>query len=153
MTVRAKLTDTQTAALKAAASRPEDGNIEPLPPTLRGGARTKVIDDLLAREPIVDTDGSNLITDAGYAAVSKHRPIPKDVQKIDTPDVLQQLGATSRTVRPGTKLAAILGAMLQPGGATIAQMMAGTDWQAHTVRGAIYGMVQKRLGHEVVTEK
>lgn len=37
MTAQAKLTDTQTAILKAAASR-TDGNIELLPPTLRGAA-------------------------------------------------------------------------------------------------------------------
>jgi hypothetical protein len=57
------------------------------------------------------------------------------------------------TIRPGTKLAAIINAMRQPGGVTIAQMMAGTGWQAHTVRGAISGMIRKRLGFEVVTEK
>jgi len=33
------------------------------------------------------------------------------------------------------------------------QMMASTGWQAHTVRGAISGMVRKRLGYAVVTEK
>ena len=60
---------------------------------------------------------------------------------------------TPRTIRPGTKLAAIIDALRNPGGATIAQMMAGTGWQAHTVRGAISGMVRKRLGYEVVTEK
>ena len=43
--------------------------------------------------------------------------------------------------------------MRNPGGATIAQMMARTGWQAHTVRGAISGMVRKRLGYEVVTDK
>jgi hypothetical protein len=32
-------------------------------------------------------------------------------------------------------------------------MMAGTGWQAHTVRGAISGMVRKKLGLEVVSEK
>lgn len=44
-----KLTATQTAILKAAAGRP-DGNIEPLPTTLHGGARAKVIEGLLARD-------------------------------------------------------------------------------------------------------
>lgn len=143
MTVQAKLTDTQTTILKAAASRPE-GNIEPLPSTLRGGARAKVIDGLLARGFVVDADGHRRLTDAGYAAVGKQRPVPKGVQKLED---------TSRTIRPGTKLATIIDAMRHPGGATIAQMMAGTGWQAHTVRGAISGMVRKRLGFEVVTEK
>ncbi len=161
MTVQIKLTDTQTAILKAAAGRP-DGNIEPLPSTLRGGARAKVIEGLLARGLIVEAEGRHLLTDAGYAAVGKRRTVPKDVQKLDVPDALtkreatddlQKLEVTSRTIRPGTKLAAIVEAMHHPGGATIAQMMAGTGWQAHTVRGAISGMVRKRLGYEVVTEK
>ena len=161
MTTQAKLTDTQTAILKAAAGRP-DGNIDPLPTTLRGGARAKVVEGLLARGLVADADGQHLLTDAGYAAVGKPRPVPKGVQKRDVPDALtkrepidalQKLEATSRTIRPGTKLAAIIDAMRHPGGATIAQMMASSGWQAHTVRGAISGMVRKRLGYEVVTEK
>jgi hypothetical protein len=161
MSTQAKLTETQTAILKAAAGRP-DGNIEPLPASLRGGARTKVIEGLLARTLIIDVDGHHLLTDAGYAAVGKRCPAPKGVQKMDAPDALtkreatqalQKLEAISPTIRPGTKLAAIIEAMRHPGGSTITQMMTGTGWQAHTVRGAISGMVKKRLGFEVVTEK
>jgi hypothetical protein len=152
MTAQSKLTDTQTAIIKAAAGR-SDGNIEPLPPNLRGGARAKVIEGLLARGLVADADGRHLLTDAGYAAVGKRRPILKGVQKMDAPDALTKREATSYTIRPGTKLAAIIDAMRHPGGATIAQMMAGTGWQAHTIRGAISGMVRKRLGYEVVTEK
>jgi hypothetical protein len=152
MTAQAKLTDTQTAILQAAAGR-TDGNIEPLPPTLRGGARAKVIEGLLARGLIVEAEGCHLLTDAGYAAVGKRHPIPKGIQKLDAPDDLTKREATAPTIRPSTKLAAIIDAMRHPGGATIAQMMAGTGWQAHTVRGAISGMVRKRLGYEVVSEK
>jgi len=171
MTAQAKLTGTQTTILKAAAGRP-DGNLEPLPPTLRGSARTKVIEGLLARALVVDTDGHYLLTDAAYAAVGKRRRVPKGVQKMDAHDgvakrdvpnaltkreathALQKLEATSRTIRPGTKLVAIIDAMRNPGGVTIAQMMAaGTGWQAHAGRGAISGMVRKRLGYEVVAEK
>jgi hypothetical protein len=158
MTAQAKLTDTQAAIIKAAAGR-ANGNIEPLPPTLRGGARTKVIEGLLARGLVADADGHHLLTDAGYAAVGKLRPVPKGVQKMDALtkcdpiDALQELEPTPPTIRPGTKLAAIIDAMRHPGGATIAQMMASTGWQAHTVRGAISGMVRKRLGYAVVSEK
>ena len=159
--MNAKLTTTQAAILKAAAARP-DGNIEPLPTNLRGGARTAVIDGLRARGLIADADGHHLLTDAGYTAVGKQRPASNDVAKRDAADALakrdpthalQKLEVTSRTIRPGTKLAAIIEAMLHPGGVTIAQMMARSGWQAHTVRGAISGMVRKRLGYEVVTEK
>ena len=152
MTAKAKLTDTQTAILKAAAGRP-DGNIEPLPATLRGGARTKVIEGLLAKGLIAGANGHHLLTDAGYAVVGKQRPVPKDVQEMGSPDALTKYEATSYTIRPGTKLASIIDAMRHPDGASIAQMMASTGWQAHTVRGTISGMVRKRLGYEVITEK
>ena len=161
MTAQTKLTDTQTAILKAAAGRP-DSNIKPLPTNLRGGARAKVIEGLLARGLVADADGQHLLTDAGYTAIGARSSVPKGIQKMDAPDALtkrepinalQKLETTPPTIRPGTKLAAIIDAMRHPGGATIAQMMAGTGWQAHTVRGTISGMVRKRLGYEVVTEK
>lgn len=152
MTAQAKLTDTQTAILEAAAGRP-DGNIEPLPSNLRGGARAKVIEGLLARGLVAESEGSHRLTDAGYAAVGKRPPVAKGVQKMDAPDALTASAPIPRTLRPGTKLAVIIDALHNPGGATIAQMMADTGWQAHTVRGAISGMVRKRLGFEVITDK
>ena len=147
-----KLSDTQATILKSAADR-TDGDIEPLPATLRGGARAKVIEGLLVRKLITESEGKHLLTDAGYAAVGKRRPVPKGVQKMDAPDALTKREPIPRAFRPGTKLAAIIDAMRNPDGTTIAQMMANTGWQAHTARGAISGMVRKRLGYEVVTEK
>ena len=152
MTAQSKLTDTQTAIINAAASRP-DGNIEPLPATLRGGARTKVIEGLLAKGLVAGADGHHLLTDAGYAAVGKLRPVPKGVQKMDSPDALQKLEATSRTIRPGTKLAKVVAALQNPDGATIFQLMCCTGWQPHTIRGALSGMVRKKLGLNVVSTK
>ena len=131
MTVQTKLTETQIVILKAATGRP-DGNIEPLPTNLRGGARPKVIEGLLAKGLVTDADGCHLLTDAGYAAVGKRRPGHKGVQKADalnavakrdTTDALQKLEATPPTIRPGTKLASIIDTMRHPGGATIAQIV------------------------------
>lgn len=156
--MNAKLTETQTAVLNVAASR-TDGNIEPLLANLRGGARTQFIKGLLAKGLVVESDGRHLLTDAGYTAVGKHRTASNGVAKRDTTDALtkreathalQKLEASSRTTRPGTKLAALVTALRHPGGATIAQIMAGTGWQAHSVRGAISGMLRKRLGLNVV---
>ncbi|MCC6535244.1 MAG: hypothetical protein IT531_22075 [Burkholderiales bacterium] len=87
MTAQSKLTETQTAILKAAVGRPE-GNIEPLPPSLRGGVRTKVIESLLARGFIAESEESHLLTNAGYAAIGKQRPVPKGGQKLDAPDAV-----------------------------------------------------------------
>ena len=38
------------------------------------------------------------------------------------------------------------------GGATIADLMAATSWQAHSVRGAMAGALRKR-GHAITSEK
>ena len=38
-------------------------------------------------------------------------------------------------------------------GATIAQIVAATGWQPHTVRGAFAGALKKRLGLTIASEK
>ena len=45
-------------------------------------------------------------------------------------------------------------AVLQkPDGASLAEIVAATGWQAHTVRGAIAGALKKKLGLTVASEK
>ncbi|WP_425300352.1 DUF3489 domain-containing protein [Pukyongiella litopenaei] len=39
------------------------------------------------------------------------------------------------------------------GGATIAEVVAATGWQAHTVRGAMSGALKKKLGLTITSEK
>jgi len=51
---------------------------------------------------------------------------------------------------PGTKLAALVMALRRPQGATRLQLLLATGWQPHTVRGAISGMLRKKLGLNVV---
>jgi len=40
-----------------------------------------------------------------------------------------------------------------PDGATIAEIAAATNWQPHTIRGAISGALKKRLGLTITSEK
>lgn len=119
------------------------------PDTLRGGARVKVLTALLQRGWIKPADGGHVLTDAGYAAIGQQRPAPPDdVQPRGAIDDLQLLEGIS--VRPGTKLAALVMALRRPQGATSLQLMLATCWQPHTVRGAISGMLRKKLGLNVV---
>jgi hypothetical protein len=56
-------------------------------------------------------------------------------------------------VREGTKQAQLIEMPRQPEGATIAEIVAATNWQPHTVRGAIAGALKKKLGLTVTSEK
>ncbi|MFN4065019.1 MAG: DUF3489 domain-containing protein [Parazoarcus communis] len=142
-----KVSPAQSLLLRTAARRP-DGRVIP-PDTLRGGARAKVLTSLLQRGWIEPADDGHVMTDAGYAAIGQQRPVRRDdVQPMEVTDDLQLLDGIP--IRPGTKLATLVMALRRPQGATSLQLMLATGWQPHTVRGAISGMLRKKLGLNVV---
>jgi hypothetical protein len=142
-----QLSPAQSLLLRTAARR-ADGRVIP-PDTLRGGARVKLLTALLQRGWVEPADDGYVLTDTGYAAIGLQRPTPPDdAQPVDATDDLQLLEGIP--VRPGTKLAALVVALRRPQGATSLQLMLATGWQPHTVRGAISGMLRKKLGLNVV---
>ena len=175
-----KLSDTQAIILSAAAQR-EDRIALPLPESLRGGAAAKVVGAMLAKGFLQEVDadmrkgelvwretgdghGVTLIaTDAGLAAIGIETEdanpapagatdAPTEEAAPDTPTVAETAPKT-RTPREGTKQATLIAMLRAPDGATIEEIMAATDWQSHTVRGAMAGALKKKLGLEVTSEK
>ena len=113
-----------------------------------------------------DEDGRAIllhITDAGLAAIgvepedANTAPVgatdaPNEGPAPETPSE-PDAAPKARTPREGTKQATLIAMLRAPDGATIEEIMAATDWQSHTVRGAMAGALKKKLGLEVTSEK
>jgi hypothetical protein len=54
---------------------------------------------------------------------------------------------------PDTKHARIIAMLRTPAGATIAPLVTATEWQQHSVRGFLAGVVRKKLGLNLVSEQ
>ena len=163
-----KLTETQTIILTAGAQRPDNIAL-PLPKGLAGAAAkmavTKMIEcgwlqevdaNLRRGEPLWretgDGHGTTLVvTDAGLLAIG----IEPGVKTVVA--IREHAAKTAKPNPPiqraGTKQAMLIEMLQAPEGASIAEIVTATGWMAHTVRGAISGVLRKKLALNITAKK
>lgn len=143
---KTKLSPTQQSLLEIAASC-ADGAIR-WPATLRGGARTRIINALTSAGLAHNRKGTLVITDAGMHAVGI-----EPAAKAKGGDGPLKMEKPPRKVRPESKQGRMIAMLRRREGATIAEMVEALGWQPHTVRGAMSGALKKRLGLDVTSAK
>jgi hypothetical protein len=52
-----------------------------------------------------------------------------------------------------TKITTLIAMLRREGGATIDEMAEATSWQVHSLRGALSGILKKKLGLDISSEK
>ncbi|WP_157314577.1 DUF3489 domain-containing protein [Chitinibacter sp. GC72] len=141
------LSATQKQILDAATLHPT-GLLVWFPAKVNGGARDRVLGSLLQRGLVEPHGGGYRATVAAYAAFARAYPaaVEQGVTQLEA-------GPTPRYPRVNSKQVLMISMLQRPEGATVEQICAATQWQAHTVRGALAGVVRKKLGLNLSSEK
>jgi Protein of unknown function (DUF3489) len=164
--IQIELSPTQATILAAACGR-DTRAVFPVTANLKGGAVGNVLKSLLKKGMIeeipatddhtvwrTDDDGTTLTLRA-TAAADEVLGIVGDTgaEKTETPPRDAPEAKPARKAREGSKQETVIALLKRPEGASLAEIMEATDWQAHSTRGFIAGAVKKKLGLTVTSEK
>ncbi|UJB19218.1 MULTISPECIES: DUF3489 domain-containing protein [Lysobacter] len=140
-----KLSDSQRALILLAVET--EGRIENFPNNLKGGARASVVRGLLLDDLIVAEGSGHRLTEAGWLTVG-HEGRPTSPET--SPAAETEIAPNADTKQP--RLDLVVGLLSRPEGATILQVMAVTNWQAHSVRGFFAGTIRKK-GYALTSDR
>ncbi|MGD0275139.1 MAG: DUF3489 domain-containing protein [Syntrophales bacterium] len=80
--------------------------------------------------------------------VKRNKPTSKQHAESD-----KKISASKNKMQGESKQAMLIKLLKRPSGATIDEMAKVTCWQKHSVRGVISGVLKKRLGLSITSEK
>ena len=85
---------------------------------------------------------------------SRTKATARSASLVTTKSKSSRSGRTSSkpASQPGTKHARIIAMLRAPAGTTITAIMTATEWQQHSVRGFLAGIVRRKLGLNLVSE-
>jgi hypothetical protein len=171
-----KLTDTQLVILSTAAQREDRCLVTPK--SLKGGAPQKIAAKLLAaglvkeikakpgmaiwrREDEAGQSFSLKLTAAGLRAIAvddggdattaSSAAAPLAISDAQGSQTSGAPAALTTAPREGTKMARVVGLLQRDRGATLAEIIAATDWLPHTTRAALTGL--RKRGYVVTLDR
>jgi hypothetical protein len=160
-----QLSAAQRSVIEPACAR-EELCIFPVTANLKGGAVGNVCRSLLKRGLVEEVTAADEHTiwrhgEDGTPLTLRATELARKAIAGEAPDPV--LPPTARAKKPSTAPAAaerkvsrqdlLLSLLRRRTGATIAEMSEATGWQAHSVRGALSGIIGKKLSLKVVSEK
>jgi hypothetical protein len=107
-----------------------------------------------AEHATVSTDAATGVDRATSGTKAKLGMVPGvRRQPRQRPAVADGEAKAERKRRTDTKQAKLIAMLAAKDGATVEEIAAAFGWQAHTVRGVLYGALKKKLGLTIVSEK
>jgi hypothetical protein len=153
-----ELSETQRQILTTACGR-KGGYVLPADTAVKGGALKKVLGSMLTRGLVqeVPASGKQQVWRTAEDGAAFTLKLTKAAH--EAVGTKQRKGRAAPAAKGGpeqrgdSKQAKVIAMLKRPNGTTVEEIMAETEWQAHTVRGFFAGALKKRLGLEVTSEK